>query len=336
MLRRARTFGGIASVVVVAALLLPPGAATASARPSKRARPATEHAVGSQDAVFVDASRKTDANGTFAGAPNRTLPVLILYPANGTPGGAITKSAPPARRAGPFPLIVFSHGFLASGPAYAEVLLRRIAAHGYVVAAPTFPLSNGKAPGGPKLKDYENQPADVSFVIDEMLKMNRSKGALQGLVAPKEIGAVGHSLGAITTLGVTFNSPGNDKRIKAAVPMSGIQLPFPGGTWTWPRVPLLLIHGDHDDTVPYVGSTRAYSESKAPKFLLTLLNAPHIPFGAPWVDVIVRSTDNFLDRYLRHDKHALKRLERAGTVPTVSTLQSDPGDPDSGVRNARG
>jgi dienelactone hydrolase len=319
---------GVITLALTGALLLPPGAGSASA-PARSARHTkstpTEFAVGRRDVTFVDSSRPTDSNGSYAGAPDRTLPVLIMYPATGTAGGVSQPDARPARRAGPFPLIVFSHGFTASGPAYGEVLLRRIAAHGYVVAAPTFPLSNGKAPGGPKLMDYVNQPADVSFVIDRMLATNRHKGALHGLIQPSEIGAMGHSLGAITTLGVTYNSANADRRIKAAVPMSGIQFVFPGGTWTWPRVPLLLVHGDNDGTVPYAGSKKAYAEAKTPKFLLTLLGAPHTPFGAPYLDQIVRTVDNFLDRYLRHDKRALARLEKTGTVPGVSTLEADPG-----------
>jgi dienelactone hydrolase len=319
----------LVTAAVVAPVLVTPGGATAFARAEKRSGAVTEYAVGRFDAQFVDQSRPTDPNGTYAGSPIRTLPVLIMYPATGTPGGLSKKlsktSAKPARRAGPFPLIVFSHGFTASGPAYGEVLLRRIAAHGYVVAAPTFPLSNRDAPGGPKLLDYVNQPADVSFVIDKMLALNRQEGPFHGLMDRKEIGAMGHSLGAITTLGVTYNSANADPRIKAAVPLSGLQLPFPGGTWTWPRVPLLLVHGDKDGTVPYAGSTKSYANAKAPKFLLTLLGAPHTPFGAPYLDQIVRTIDNFLDRYLRHDKHALTRLEQTGTVPGVSTLESNPG-----------
>jgi dienelactone hydrolase len=274
---------------------------------------------------MVDSSRPTAANGTYAGAPTRTLPVLIMYPAVGTVGALSTEGAKPVRSGGPYPLIVFSHGFTASGPAYGEVLLRRIAAHGYVVAAPTFPLSNGKAPGGPKALDYVNQPQDVSYVIDRMIAMNTRQGPLRGLMNTKEIGAMGHSLGAFTTLGVTYNSAHRDKRIKAAVPLSGMQVPFAGGSWVWPRVPLLLIHGDSDKTVAYQGSVRAYSEAKAPKFLLTMLGAPHIFFGAPYLDQEVREIDNFFDHYLRHDARALTRLVKTGTVPGVSTLQSDPG-----------
>jgi dienelactone hydrolase len=325
--RRAAIAVLVTAAIVGPAVVTPVGAST-FARADARPGALTEYAVGRREVVFVDKSRRTDKNGTYAGASDRTLPVLIMYPATGAPGDQSkpsTPSAKPARRAGPFPLIVFSHGFTASGPAYGEVLLRRIAAHGYVVAAPTFPLSNRNAPGGPKLVDYVNQPADVSFVIDKMLTMNRHDGPLHGLMDRKEIGAMGHSLGAITTLGVTYNSANADPRIKAAVPLSGLQLTFPGGTWTWPRVPLLLVHGDKDGTVPYAGSTKSYSKAKAPKFLLTLLGAPHTPFGAPYLDQIVRTIDNFLDRYLRHDKHALTRLERTGTVAGVSTLESDPG-----------
>lgn len=321
--------GGLVAALLTAALLVAStvasGAATRSAPSVATVPTESNYAVGRREVTFVDSSRPTDSNRTFAGAPDRTLPTLIMYPAVGTARGLSQPSARPARRAGPFPLIVFSHGFRANGPAYGEVLLRRIAAHGYVVAAPTFPLSNASAPGGPKLLDYVNQPADVSFVIDRMLAMNRRPGALHGLIERKEIGAMGHSLGGITTLGVTYNSANADPRIKAAVPMSGLQLPFPGGKWTFPRVPLLLIHGDKDETVPYAGSTRAYAAAKAPRFLLTLLGAPHTPFGAPYLDQIVRTIDDFLDHYLRHDKRAtVARLERNGNSAGVSTLGSDP------------
>ncbi len=330
MLIRRRAERGVASLVVVAlaaAILFLPATSPASARTARRPAPNRMYPVGSREVTFVDTSRPTAPNNTYQGAPDRTLPVLIMYPAVGTwtPDALSHAAAKPARKAGPFPLIVFSHGFTASGPAYGEVLLRRIAAHGYVVAAPTFPLTNHSAPGGPKLMDYVNQPEDVSFVIDKMLALNRHAGPLHGTIDRKEIGAMGHSLGAITTLGVTYNSAHRDRRIKAAVPMSGIQFTFPGGTWTWPHVPLLLVHGDKDGTVPYAGSTRAYRLAKTPKFLLTLLGAPHTPFGAPYLDQLVRTIDNFFDRYLRHGKHALTRLEQQGTVPGVSTLQSASG-----------
>ena len=318
----------VAALTLVAGLVVPPAAgATEAPSPTPSTAPADaatdEYAVGRRELTFVDRSRPTAENGEYDGAPDRTLPTLVLYPAVGSPGGLSQEDARPLRRDGPYPLIVFSHGFTATGPAYGEVLLRRIAAHGYVVAAPTFPLSSRGAPGGPKLLDFVNQPEDVSFVIDRMLAANRRRGPLHGLIERREIGAMGHSLGGITTLGVTYNTEFRDQRIRAAVPMSGVQFKFRDGRWTWPSVPLLLVHGDQDRTVPYRGSTRAYELAKPPKFLLTLLGGPHVPFGAPYLDQIVRTVSNFLDRYLRHDRRALARLEATGTVPGVSTLESD-------------
>jgi predicted dienelactone hydrolase len=316
-----------AAVVTLAATIaiaFVPG--TADARrdgASTRPRARVEFAVGTRTVTFVDRDRPTDANGDAPGAPERTLPVLVLYPSRGAPDGPTVPDAKPARRAGPFPLVVFSHGFTASGPAYAEILLRHIAARGYVVAAPTFPLSNGNAPGGPRLVDYVNQPADVSFVITRMLRANRGRGPLSDLIAPKRIGVMGHSLGAITTLGVTYNRCCADRRIKAAVPVAGLQLPFGSGTWSWPPVPLLLIHGDRDRTVPVEGSRAAYADAEAPKYLVTLLDGTHTPAVPPYSDVVIRSTVDFFDRYLRDQRGALARLRRDANVPSVSILQAE-------------
>ena len=128
---------------------------------------------------------------------------MLLYPAKGDPAGPISSGAKPIhrRRGHRFPLIVFSHGYLASGPAYATVLARFVS-RGYVVAAPTFPLSSGGAPGGPKGGDYVNQPADVSFVLSKVLRLTRGHHGLTRTIDRHEIGVAGHSLGAITTLGV--------------------------------------------------------------------------------------------------------------------------------------
>jgi predicted dienelactone hydrolase len=327
-----RRVAAVVTVLLASALAVAPSSAHAARdqgsgskrAPRVAANAGTTYAVGTRSLEFVDRSRPTDPNRDYPGAPARTLPVVVLYPATGTPGANTVADAKPARKAGPFPLVVFSHGFTANGPAYQEWLLKGIAEQGYVVAAPTFPLSRGQAPGGPRLLDYVNQPGDVSFVIDRMLAVNRGHGFLGGLMAPKRIGAAGHSLGAITTLGVTYNRCCLDRRIKAAVPISGVRLPFGSSSWVWPPVPLLLIHGDQDRTVPVRGSQVAYDEAKAPKFLVTLLGAPHVPIQPPYLDIIVKTTTDFFDRYLVGEKAALARLERDGTVPGAATIDSDP------------
>lgn len=324
--RAGRRLGAVASVVALAggATILAP-AAPAAAKTRVAAHAHAPYAVGSRTYTFVDATRPTSAHGTYAGAPTRTLPTLLLYPAAGDPAGPVVADATPVRRRGGFPLVVFSHGFGASGPAYQPVLQRFVRA-GYVVAAPTFPSSSGGAPGGSLLTDYVNQPADVSFVLTRVLRVQRRDPSLRRTIDRHDIGVAGHSLGAITTLGLARNSCCQDRRIDAAVAFSGIQLPFPGGSFaTTSGPPLMLVHGDRDGTVPYGGSTGAYAQAPAPKVLLTLLGAPHTPFFAPWIDPLTAAVTDFLDGYLKHSRKALQRLPADGNVAGTTTLQEDLG-----------
>lgn len=315
----------IATIAAAAAITVftVPAAATPTRRAASHQATDTNatYAVGRASLTFVDNSRPTDANNAYPGAPTRTLPVMVLYPAKGAVG-TVTDNATPSRRHGPYPLFEFSHGFSANGPAYEQALLAQIASHGYVVAAPTFPLSSGGAPGGPRLIDYVNQPADVSFVITKLLRANRQDGPLEGLIDKHEIAIGGHSLGAITTFGLTANDCCLDHRIDAAIPISGLELPFGSGTWTYPKLPRLYIHGDHDGTVPYAGSTVAFAKAPAPKFLLTLINAPHTPFVAAWKTPIIDTAVAFLDRYLKHDHTARVRMDAAGNVDGVAALEA--------------
>jgi predicted dienelactone hydrolase len=291
--------------ILLCAVLLTTTAPTAA----NAAAPPRTYPVASTTFTFIDTTRPTPPNRTYPGAPTRTLPTLVLYPD--------LRSGRPAH----FPLIVFSHGFTASGPAYAP-LLEKWAARGFVVAAPTFPLSNGRAPGGPTIADYVNQPGDVSFVITQLLRVNKDgRSALHGEIDHGRIGVAGHSLGAITTLGVAYNSCCQDPRIDAAVPISGLALPFGNGTFfTGPAVPLLLIHGTDDHTVPYQGSVNAFEQAAPPKYFMTLIGAPHTPFFGPWGPPIDDTVVAFFDKYLRH-RGGDADIERAANVPGIASLQ---------------
>jgi predicted dienelactone hydrolase len=310
----------LALVLAAATLSAAPAGAAAKARGKERA----PYAVGKRSLTFVDRSRPTDVNGSYPGAPTRTLPTLLLYPAaKGDPAGTPVDGARPLRRGRGFPLVVFSHGFTGTGPAY-EALLTLLARRGYVVAAPTFPLSSRGAPGGPRLVDYVNQPADVSFVLSRTQRLAGPRHSFHRTIDPRRIGAAGHSLGAVTTLGVSANTCCQDRRIDAAVAMSGIQAPFPGGTFHGrPTPPLMLLHGDADGVVPLAGSTAAYEQARPPKVLVTLLGGPHTPFLPPWLDPTVGTTTAFFDRYLKGDRRAVRRLLAAGTVPGVATVRAE-------------
>ena len=213
------------AIALVGAFVAAAPAAAAPALPGTNRSPAAAtigtNAVGRIEQTFVDDSRPTNANGSFAGAPNRTLHTTIFYPATGKPGDAVTPDATPDRKHGPYPLILYSHGNNSFGAEY-EPLLRQWASAGYVVAAPDYPLSNKNAPGGSIVTDLDQQPADARFVIDRMLALSSKRsGKLARAVDAKRIGASGHSLGALTTYRLVYETCCADKRIKAAAPMSG-------------------------------------------------------------------------------------------------------------------
>ncbi len=306
--------------VVGAGVPTSPAGSSGGAAPDRR-QPSVEgrYAVGVRTETFVDRSRPTDPNGTYPGAPDRTLVTTVWYPTPGDPQGPEVPDGPAigGRR---FPLLVWAHGFLASGPAYGQ-LLRRLASAGYVVAAPTFPLSNGGAPGGPRLADYANQPADVRFVIDELLRLDADPASHWASVLwRRRIAAGGHSLGGVTTLGL-LNSCCVDPRIDAYIPVSGIELPFDGGSYPADRrAPLLLIHGDADETVPFGGSLRAFGTAAGPKYLLDLLGGSHVPFAPAQAAPIVATMLHFLDRYLKEVPGSIRGMVRDGNVAGVAQL----------------
>jgi dienelactone hydrolase len=325
MLDKDRRSGGPAVLVLLAVLLAgsvaaPVASAASAGTSTAKHRKARSYAVAARDYVFVDRGRSTPRNGTYPGAPTRTLPTLLLYPARGDPARAPVQNGKPAHRRHGFPLIVFSHGMGATVPPYRSALERWVR-RGYVVAAPTFPLSSGTAPGGPSAVDYQEQPADVRFVVDRVLRLaRRNRGGLRKTIDRHHIGAAGHSLGAVTTLAVATNSCCRDRRVDAAVAWAGLQLPFARGTYfSVPAAPLMLVHGTGDPT--YFASVDIYRQASPPKAFVTLINGPHIPNIPPWIDPTENSTVDFFDGFLKRDRSAFRRLAADANVPGAASLQ---------------
>ncbi|HUF85537.1 MAG TPA: hypothetical protein VMQ81_13215 [Acidimicrobiia bacterium] len=297
------------------------------------AAPLGTYAVGRVVQTFVDETRPTQATGTYPGAPNRTLETALYYPAKGTyVEDEITDDAAPAKKDGRYPLILFSHGLTANYSVYEGIINEWVSA-GYVVAAPNYPLSNTNAPGGSVwtsgISDVKNQPADASFVIDEVLALSKQRGGtLTGMVDKKHIGASGHSLGGITTYGLTYSSCCIDKRVDAAAPMSGAAGLVADGDTYFQDVdtPLLILHGDTDPLVPYQAGVEAFGKASPPKFFVTFTGTGHVqPFvGAegPSGDVLVGAGVAFWDYFLKGDDEGLARLEDVAGDPAVATLQA--------------
>ena len=225
--------------------------------------------------TLYDTSRPTPANGIYPENVSRTLAVEIRYPS--TTGG---NDSPLDLAGAPYPLIVFSHGFMAQGRMY-SYFTKHLASYGFVTAAPDFPLTNITTPGGPNPADVINQPGDVSFIIDRMLDFSNTLGhRFAGGIDPDHIGVAGHSLGGFTTLLVTFASGYLDERIDASLPMAPMGCPFEKDFFLTRSVPLLLAGGTADIFVTFPENLAApYELAASPKYLLEITNGTHMAFS---------------------------------------------------------
>ena len=228
---------------------------------------------------------------------------------------------------GPFPLVVIGHG-LGGNEEYLTPLTLEWVSAGYVVAMPHFPLTYAGTPGGVDGADVQNQPGDVSFVIDEVLAASEeTEGPLAGLVDGDGIGVAGHSNGGITALGISANTCCRDERIATALVLSGTASPYADGEYDLSRMPpTMFVHGVNDQAVSYNQVVETFDEAPAPKALLTLEQAGHGDWLAADDEafaVAARATTDFLDAYLSDDAAAIERLA-SDEDPPIATLHFAP------------
>lgn len=330
----------VAAVALIVALNAGTGGGHASARanarntqpkPAPAAKPSapvkpTAFAVGLRVLTFTDTTRTLQLP-EGRGEP-RTLVTYVRYPAVGSASVTDAPNAPPDRRDGPFPLVVFGHGYAVTPDPYKR-LLQAWARAGYIVAAPLFPLENANAPGGPNESDLTNQPADMSFVISRMLALaEQPADPFDGLVNPAHIAASGHSDGGDTALAVTYNPSFRDPRVGAAVILSGAQLPGSGPlAFASGEPPLLATQGTADTVNPANLTQEFFSAAQRPKYLLSLLGAEHLPpyrDQQPQLGIVEKVTTAFLDGYLKGDRAALRRLPSLGDAEGKATIVADP------------
>jgi dienelactone hydrolase len=321
------------AVVLIVALASPGGARTRGAPPTGASQPQSTPApapsapfpVGLRVLSLVDTTRAIHPNGT---SQPRPLVTYVRYPALGPAGRTDLRNAPPAASAGPFPLVIFGHGFAVTPDLYKR-LLAAWARAGYVVAAPVFPLENANAPGGPDETDLVNQPQDVSFVISSLLAADRASGdPLAGLIDPSRIAVAGQSDGADTALALAYNGNFRDARVRAVISLAGAEIPGVSGfSFARGEPPLLAVQGTADPINPPNLTDAFYEPAQPPKFRLNLLGAEHLPpytDQQPQLHIVAGVTTAFLDRYLRHDSGALGRLTALGNAPGKAAVLAQP------------
>ena len=231
--------------------------------------------VASYDQVFVDDTRPTQSNNDYPGDNVRSLAGTVWYPADSD--------------LGPFPLIVYSHGFSSNkdGGAY---LAEHLASLGYVVVSANYPLTHYFAPGGPNVKDVVNQPADVSFLIDSLLALSHTSGhVLQGRVDASRIGVMGLSLGGLTSELVAFHPTMRDSRVGAALSIAGPSAMFTDVFFSHVSVPFMMLAGDIDAMVPHASNAAPILNKVRGSQLVTISNGSHTGFAGTasmlrWMD----------------------------------------------------
>jgi dienelactone hydrolase len=258
--------------------------------------------------TFVDESRPTEDPNDLRSAPTRTLVTDIYVPDVDQPA----------------PLIVHAHGISGHPNKFTE-LLTAWAEAGYVVAAPAFPVSNGEDPGEAHFSDYVNQPADMTVVIDEVLRLAEDDHpVLGGRVDPQVIGMSGLSLGGITVAGVGFTDCCRDDRIDAAIIMDSLLLPFEDEYPVLEGMPLLFLHLTEDHITPYDAGLASYEGAGTPRYLVTLIGEghgqPYEDTPSPYDDLVVTATLAFWDTYLRGGVTSIDELIEAAESSDLATI----------------
>lgn len=266
--------------------------------------------------------RLVDESRAIAGHP-RTLVTVVRYPALGPTSNTDVRGARPAAAAGAFPLVVFAPGYRLAPYTYTQ-LLRAWTRAGYVVASPYFPLTNADVPIVER-SDLINQPQDLRFVIARLLDTRTAP--LHGLIDGNRIALGGHSDGVDSALAVVY-SQRRDPRIRAALGFSGAEVAaFTGFPSPTRSIPLLAVQGTADSVNSPSGTDAYFAAALRPKYLLSLLGAEHTsPYqdAQPYLGIVEQVSTAFLDRYVRRQRAAGRRLAAAGDVPGRSTLQSEP------------
>jgi predicted dienelactone hydrolase len=239
-----------------------------------------DYPIGVKHMTWIDKTRSIEPAMGFAGAPERRLDVIVWYPAS-----AAAENAPTAKR-GPWPLVIYSHGTFGQ-PDNAMYLVRHLVSHGYVVAAPTYPMTSSVSftkVKGPVLTDVFNQPKDISFVIDRLL----ADPFFAPAIDKAKIGTTGHSLGAVTSYFASFGLQTRDPRIAATAPIAAgdpvqsalsSDMGLLGTGHAAVSVPTLFLSAEKDVFARTTGRPyAAYSRIETPKYEVMIKGGVHVWF----------------------------------------------------------
>jgi predicted dienelactone hydrolase len=248
------------------------------------------------------ADRRVDV--LYPAAEGATAPPGAPAPPALDGGGAITPEAP-ASDEGPFPVVLYSHGFAAS-PLLSVNLQAGIASWGFVVAAPdhiernTAALGRGDA-GSTPTRDVQT----LQQALDGVVAAGEGDGPLSGAVDGERVGTTGHSAGG----GAALNA---------------LRLPAVSATVTWagvdptdeplPEEPVMVLGAEADVAITGEDQRAVYEELPGPKRLVLIQGGT--------------GHATFLDSCIRSRQELIDSGEQRGDVPGIAALAFDGCDPD--------
>jgi predicted dienelactone hydrolase len=227
------------------------------------------------------------------------------------------------------PLVIISHGFGANR-LFLDYLGKHLASYGVTVVAIEHPGSNGVAINTAvrnstdlsKLlpaDEFINRPQDVSFLLNELSKLNSQPGKLQGKLNTENVSIIGHSLGGYTALALVGGevdissvrdfckkslsitaAPGDwlqcsaanlpkkkmqlqDKRIKSAIALNPLVGKLFGNQGlTKVSQPVLIFTGTEDALTPALKhQITPFSQLRGTKYLVTAVGGTHLSISDP-------------------------------------------------------
>lgn len=215
------------------------------------------------DVTLTDSTRPTQAHGDYVGSDQRVFKTRIWHPQ-------------PLH--GLHPVVIYSHGFMSrrTGGSY---LADHLVSHGYIVVAMDYPLSRMGAPGGALIKDVVNQPADISFLLDQLLSWHQDRGhQFHGAIDDDRIAAVGLSLGGLTSTLAAFHPQMGDPRIDAAVSLAGPSFNLAPRFFRHRAVPFMMVASPIDPMVAYSVNAADIPQRVPGSVLVTIDGASHTGF----------------------------------------------------------
>lgn len=183
------------------------------------------------------------------------------------------------------PLVLYSHGMMGNydeGAHYAE----HFVSHGYIFVAPNFPLTNFSNGQKADAVDVVNQPADISFILDEILRRNNDpQDALYQRIDNDKIIAMGLSLGGMTTHMLGYDPVRMDKRVDALVAIAAPSVMFTQKYLSTRELPYLAIASPQDVFIDYPTNALPLLQKINRAALVTIDGGSHTGFAnqARWL-----------------------------------------------------